>query len=50
MTRVYYDALFSGELGFELLETFQGTFELGFLARIRSTFTHDVCACVDERI
>ena len=31
MTRVYYDALFSGELGFELLETFQETFELGFL-------------------
>ena len=29
MSEVYYDALFSGELGFELIETFQETFELG---------------------
>ncbi len=29
MTMRYYDALFSGELGFELVETFQETFELG---------------------
>ena len=31
MTRAYYDALFGGELGFELFKTFQETFELGFL-------------------
>jgi YYY domain-containing protein len=29
MTMRYYDALFSGELGFELIATFQETFELG---------------------
>lgn len=29
MTLRYYDALFKGELGFELAETFQETFELG---------------------
>jgi YYY domain-containing protein len=29
MTNVYYDALFSGELGFDLVATFQETFELG---------------------
>ena len=29
MTRAYYDALFGGELGFELAATFQETFELG---------------------
>lgn len=29
LTNVYYDALFSGALGYELIETFQETFELG---------------------
>jgi YYY domain-containing protein len=29
MTNAYYDALFSGELGFEVTEMFQETFELG---------------------
>ena len=29
MTNAYYDALFSGELGFEIAEMFQETFELG---------------------
>jgi YYY domain-containing protein len=29
MTTAYYDALFSGELGFELAEVFQETFEFG---------------------
>ncbi|MBZ0277818.1 MAG: glycosyltransferase family 39 protein, partial [Anaerolineae bacterium] len=29
MTMRYYDALFSGELGFELIQTIQETFELG---------------------
>jgi YYY domain-containing protein len=29
MTLHYYDALFKGELGYELVETFQETFELG---------------------
>lgn len=29
LTNRYYDALFSGELGFELVETFHETFELG---------------------
>jgi YYY domain-containing protein len=29
MTNHYYDALFSGELGFDLVATFQETFELG---------------------
>ena len=29
MTNAYYDALFSGELGFEVAEMFQETFELG---------------------
>jgi YYY domain-containing protein len=29
LTNAYYDALFSGQLGFELIETFHETFELG---------------------
>lgn len=29
LTNAYYDALFSGELGYELVETFHETFELG---------------------
>lgn len=49
MTLRYYDALFSGELGFELVETFQSTFTLGSLVISDQVLpTYDVPSWLNE--
>jgi YYY domain-containing protein len=49
MTMRYYETLFSGELGFELVETFQRTFELGPL-KVSDQYlpTYDAPAWLNE--